>query len=64
LIASTDDKVIGKICPRSLPYRVGGMCEEERNKAEIYHTEEIQKKIQRILVEWNVRECFLDFRSW
>jgi len=24
-------KVIGKICPRSLPYRVGGMCEEDKH---------------------------------
>jgi len=26
--------------------------------------EEIQKKIQRILVGWNVREYFLGFSSW
>jgi hypothetical protein len=32
----------------------------QRNKVEIYHTEEIQKKTQRILVGWNVREYFLD----
>jgi hypothetical protein len=30
----------------------------------IPHGRNSKENIQRILVEWNIREYFLDFRSW
>jgi hypothetical protein len=47
LIASTDGKVIGKICPQSIPYRVGGMCEEDEHYKETRQKYTTRKKFKR-----------------